>query len=318
MKHRNLVVDLYNQIFMIRYATLKTPAREQRKEPMAMEVIFFECFNFILKIAKEHKCDSILIACDSPNVWRKSVYPDYKNSDHDDIYYEDAIGASNMIMEVFSNHSNAGVVRVPESEADDIIALFCNESEGVENIILSNDKDFVQLLSSTTRQYAPQQKKFRESEDPEFDLFMKCIRGDKSDNIASAFPRVREKVIKDAWDDPLAIKNLLETVRSDGKKVNEVFEFNRQLIDLKQQPDYIKDAIRREIAKPVEPNFSDFSIQKYLAEVGLKEKAKSLDFQLNALKKPPVWKADSSQVLTENKNESPIARFARNKRENMA
>lgn len=290
MGHRNLVVDLNNNVFMIRHATIKTPKRNERREQFVKELIFKELVKYVVTFANEHKCDSIVIACDSPKVWRKDLYLDYKDSSHEDVYYEDCIEAANLAKEFFRTCTNSIVLEVPHTEADDIIAIYCNESEGVENIILSSDKDFMQLINERTRLYSPPQKKFREAEDPQYELFFKCIRGDRNDNIDSAYPRVRETKLKEAWDDPMAMQNLLETVRRDGKKVGECYDFNKKLIDLTMQPDWVKNDIRAAITTSQSKNFGEMRVMAFFGKNNLKKFSDMLTYKERPLRGQPKWK----------------------------
>lgn len=272
MPHRNLIVDLNNNVFSTRYSKIKTPGRNQRKEEYVTELIFKDMITYIAKFANENKANSILIACDSPHVWRKDLYAEYKGaSNHEDVYYDECIAAANLCKEFFRECTNSSVVEVPRTEADDIIAVFCQESEGVENIILSSDKDFIQLIDENTRLYSPTQKVWRESEDPDYDLFVKCIRGDKNDNVMSAFPRVYATRLEKAWNDPLEMQNLVETVRKDGVKVGDALDHNRSLIDLARIPDYIKNDIRAAITKPAQKAFGEFRIARFFTKNNLKK-----------------------------------------------
>ena len=286
--HRNLIVDLNNLTFVTRFSKLSTPKSHQRKEDHAMEYIFKEVVSYIGYFAHTNKCNAILIAVDSPHVWRKDFYSDYKDSSHEDPYHEDCIEAAKLAARFFMECTNASVVKAERAEADDIIGIFCNESK-TENIILSSDKDFIQLLSDRVRLYSPSQKVFRESDDPEFDLFLKCIRGDRNDNIDSAFPRVRESKLREAWGDPMELLNLLETIRPDGKKVYDCFEENRRLIDLTEQPEYIKDNIREAIDSEIkrsqeEKSFSELKIMKFFGDLGMKTSADTFEHRYRALK----------------------------------
>lgn len=279
--HTNLIVDINNGVFRTRFGKLKTPGRNQRKDPYAKEFIFKELVDSIVRSAIEFKCDAILIACDSPNVWRKQVYDLYKVKDEEkDVYYQDCIDAADMCKRFFDQCTNSKVIQVPRAEADDVIAIFCQENPGtVKNIILSSDKDFIQLIDENTSLYSPQQKVFRETEDAKFDLFLKCIRGDQNDNIPSAYPRVRETKLKEAWNDPVALQNLFETVTKSGGKVYDLYQRNKQLIDLTQQPIDVKNAIKQEIYKTVPKRFSDFKVAKFFVENNLKEFSNMLNMR---------------------------------------
>lgn len=288
---RNLIVDLNNVVFTTRHMFLKTPTRNQRKDAFARELIFKETVSYIVRFAMEHKCNGIVITSDSPTKnWRKEIYSDYKNTPHgEDVYFDDCINAANLVKEFFKTCTNSMCLEVARAEADDIIAVFTSESVGVENIILSSDKDFVQLINKFTKLYSPPQKKFRTSEDPGYDLFLKCIRGDRNDNIPSAYPRVRETVLQKAWEDPYEMQNLMETVRKDGVKVGDAFKYNLDFIDLSLQPVDIRDAIRDEINKPYNPQFSEFKIMKFFVNNYLKEHKDMLQYRLFPLKHKPVF-----------------------------
>ena len=115
----------------------------------------------------------------------------------------------------------------------------------------------------------------------DYALFNKCIRGDSSDNIFSAYPRVREQSTKKSigimdafldrkdkgynwqsfmnstWDNPLGEKQL----------VRECYERNRKIIDLNEIPDELKEefdnAIKEELVKEPRSNVG-FYVGKYL------------------------------------------------------
>lgn len=104
----------------------------------------------------------------------------------------------------------------------------------------------------------------------EYALFLKCIKGDKSDNIFSAYPRITEKTtktkigIRDAfldrykkgydwqsfmnseWEDPTGKKHI----------VKEEYEFNRKLIDLNMIPVELKEKIDEYIYSQTKKEFN--------------------------------------------------------------
>ena len=100
-------------------------------------------------------------------------------------------------------------------------------------------------------------KELKLLEDPEYLLFKKCIRGDATDNVFSAYPGVREKGtknsvgIREAYDDRnkqgFHWNNLMlqKWTDHDGieHRVRDDYERNRTLIDLNAQPDDIKIAV---------------------------------------------------------------------------
>lgn len=104
--------------------------------------------------------------------------------------------------------------------------------------------------------------------DPEYELFKKIIRGDSSDNIMSAKPGAREKGsakkpgILEAYNDrhgrgydwTLFMQDEWEDHNGNMVKVLDAYNRNRQLIDLRAQPDHIKELmdsiILEEVQKP--------------------------------------------------------------------
>lgn len=293
MAHRNLVVDLNNLVFATRYSKIKTPGRNRRKEEFVTELIFKEMITYIAKFSIENKVDGIMVACDSPHVWRKDIFPSYKSaSNHEDVYYDECIRAANLCKDFFRECTNSQILEVPRAEADDIIGVFCNESENVENIIMSSDKDFIQLLSETTSLYSPTQKEWRKSEDPQFDLFVKCIRGDRNDCVPSAFPKVYQTRLEKAWNDPLEMQNLVETVRKDGVKVFDALEMNLNLIDLSCVPEWLKENIRAAIMKPPQKQFGEMKMMSFFGKHNLKKFSDMLTYKERPFRGTSKWKCN--------------------------
>lgn len=292
-QHTNLLVDLNNVVFSTRFAKVKNPARGI-KEPLVAQFIMKEVIQSIVFHANLFKVDAIAITCDSPNVWRRDIFPTYKgNRDKDDIYHDECIEAAMLTKEFFTTVTNSSVFENPRSEADDCIAVFCQESTGVNNIIMSADKDFIQLTNGRTKLYSPTQKTWRTSEDTEFDLFLKCIRGDTNDNIRSAFPRVRETRLRNAWDDPVEMMNLMETVRKDGVKVLDAFEMNLALIGLSEQPQNIRDEIIEMIKEETSRRkcYGELKIMKFFHENELSEHKEMLVYKERPLRGSVVFQA---------------------------
>jgi len=108
-------------------------------------------------------------------------------------------------------------------------------------------------------------------------LFEKCMRGDSSDNVFSAYPGVREKGTKnkvglrEAYSDRdskgYSWNNMMLQRWSDHNgiehRVLDDYERNRQLIDLTAQPDDIKQIISETISTATQAN-------KNVSQVGLR------------------------------------------------
>ena len=269
IKHKNLIVDVNNIVWKIRH-TLKLNKR--KKEPFVPQLLFIKFIDEMNMMYKKYQSTGAICAFEGKSNWRKTVYADYKNREVDDIYYEDVQEAIIMLRDFLETHTSIYAMSVHGSEADDVIAVVCQESgEDVENVIISSDKDFVQLLKfPNVRLFSPQQNEERTCDDPEFELFLKCFRGDPSDNIYSAFPRVRKTKLEEAYyGESLSYLNLMETVNKDGTKVGDRFIENKLLIDLEKQPVAVRRAINDAIVGYVPGKYNQGDVMKYARERNL-------------------------------------------------
>lgn len=183
--------------------------------------------------------------------------------------------------------TNVSVIRHENAEADDVIARFINLHPNDQIYIISSDSDYHQLISDNCYQYNPVanqlitpegffddkgrqvvDKKTKEPKllgDPQFILFEKCMRGDATDNVFSAYPGVRTKGSKnkvgltEAYEDRtkqgFAWNNLMLQRWTDHEgvehRVKDDYERNRTLIDLNAQPQEIKDKVDEAIRNGV-------------------------------------------------------------------
>lgn len=115
--------------------------------------------------------------------------------------------------------------------------------------------------------------------DPEWDLFVKCIRGDSSDNIKSAWPRVQTKKMKEAfYGDTLAWNNFINSFwgqEGNRQSVRERYEFNKMLIDLTDQPEEVIELMDEIIEESVKIERKQL-VGAYFAKFCQKHKLTSL------------------------------------------
>jgi hypothetical protein len=273
----NSVIDISNLTHVVRHSLFK------KNDTFSKSLLIGAVISLVINVSKKYKVDGILIAGDSKNVWRKDIYADYKGNRKDlrDEYHHLVIECMVELQDFFNNYTNIPYISADRAEADDIIAVACQINKH-GNVIMSSDKDFIQLLDEKTKLYAPTLKQERSSDDAQFDLFVKCIRGDMGDNIFSAYPRVRIKVLEEAWIDPYKMTNVLEATRKDGQVVKNVYNLNRELIDLTRQPNVVRTDIISALNGIGSGNYNHVNILRFLGEHGLKEMAKELD--INTLK----------------------------------
>lgn len=184
--------------------------------------------------------------------------------------------------------TNVSVLRHETAEADDLIARFIHLHPNDTHYIISTDSDYVQLIAPNVLQYNgvtnelitidgyfkdngkpvidKKTKEHKLLEDtPEYLLFKKIIRGDGGDNVFSAYPGVREKGtkntvgIREAYEDRdkqgFNWNNFMlqKWVDHNGveQRVRDCYERNKMLIDLKAQPDDIKQKVDQRIKESV-------------------------------------------------------------------
>jgi len=214
------------------------------------------------KFRKEY--GEMVIACDSGNVWRKQVFPNYKagrkanreKSEHDwDAIFNMLATIKNEI-KTFMPYK---VIEVESCEADDIIATLIKKikkriipQHKKKILILSGDKDFIQLHGPDVRQYNPVLNKFvGKGEDPVIYIREHILKGDRSDGIPNVLSD-DNVFIEGRRQKPLSKKKL-------NNWVNDVFFYtnfteeeeknysrNRKLIDLSCIPQDIEDKINNE------------------------------------------------------------------------
>ena len=261
-----------------------------------------------IKKAWQDFSGSHVVFCLEGRSWRKDHYKPYKaqraasraahterEAEEEKVFWE----AFDTFKEFVTEKTNCTVLQHSRLEADDLIAGWIQSHPNDNHVIISTDTDFVQLIAPNVKQFNSVMettithegifdakgkrvidKKTQEPKaipDPQWLLFEKCMRGDTSDNVFSAYPGVREKGTKnkvglrEAYGDRdskgYSWNNLMLQRWSDheGKehRVLDDYERNRILIDLSAQPEEIKNIITETIATATGAN-------KNISQVGIR------------------------------------------------
>jgi len=214
-----IIVDTANTFFRARHV-VRGDASE--KVGMSLQIIL----NSVRKAWRDFN-GSHVIFCLEGRSWRKDHYEPYKRQrtearaaqspreqEEEKIFWETFDEFKNFIIE----KTNCTVLQHPQLEADDLIAGFIQAHPNDNHVIISTDGDFAQLIAPNVKQYNgvmeittthegyfdakgkrvvdKKTKQDKPAPDPQWLLFEKCMRGDTSDNIFSAYPGVREKGTK--------------------------------------------------------------------------------------------------------------------------
>lgn len=190
-------------------------------------------------IRKFNPCEIILCIDAVKTSWRKKVYSEYKANrkllrDASDFDWSSYFEHINIFVEDLK-FLPFKVIQVPYSEADDIIAVLSKNLSDSENIVLSSDSDFIQLLKNPhVKIFDPLKNKYVTDKDPDRTLHIKIIQGDSGDNIPAIKERVGEKTAIKLLDTG-ALGPLLES----SSEIRDKYERNKTLISF----DYIPNAI---------------------------------------------------------------------------
>ncbi len=221
---------------------------------------------------------NMVIACDDKHYWRKQIFPHYKAGrkkmrEESDIDWPAVFETLNKIREEIKQNLSYTVVHVEGCEADDIIATLCFHAKE-DVLILSADKDFIQLHNEKVIQFDPIRKRNVQVEDPQQYLKELVIRGDSGDGIPNALSGddsfvegIRQKAVSKnklsqwlqmSWDELYNVPDL---------KVG--IERNHKLISLSEIPEDIGVKIWDEYVKQTESP-KKVNIIEYLQQHKLK------------------------------------------------
>lgn len=220
---RIMLVDALN-MFLRGY--IVNPSLSTNGNPIGGTVGFL---NILGKLCREIKPDQVMICWDSPggSLKRRQINKEYKagrkpikkNYEVDGMdeqsEYENKIWQQETLIHIM-NHMPVMQFMLHGVEADDIISFLATSErlKGCEKVIVSSDKDFIQLLDDETVLYRPIQDevlntpKILEKYDisPQNFVLGRIMAGDKSDNLegirgvglktaAKRFPFLKEEKI---------------------------------------------------------------------------------------------------------------------------
>jgi 5'-3' exonuclease len=293
-----ILVDTANTFFRARHVVR---GDIDTKVGMAMHITL----NSIKKAWLDFKGDHVVF-CLEGRSWRKDYYEPYKRNrqeardaltpreaEEDKVFWE----IFDEFKEFVDTKTNCTMMRHAQLEADDLIAGWIQNHPNDDHVIISTDGDFAQLIAPNVRQYNgvsnttithegyfddkgrpvvdKKTKEEKPAPDPQWLLFEKCMRGDTSDNVFSAYPGVRKKGTKNKvglleayadkdtkgfnWNNMM----LQRWVDHNGEEHRVLDDYNRNvtLCDLTAQPAEIREIIDTTIQN-VEP--------KNISQVGMR------------------------------------------------
>jgi len=279
-----ILVDTANTFFRARHVI-----RGDLNDKIGMSI--HTVLGSVRKAWRDFKGDHVVF-CLEGRSWRKDYYAPYKRQraegraamspseqEEERVFWETFDNFKDFII----NKTNTTVLQHPQLEADDLIAGFIQAHPNDHHVIISTDGDFAQLIAPNVKQYNgvmeittthegyfdakgkrvvdKKTKQDKPAPDPSWLLFEKCMRGDTSDNVFSAYPGVRTKGTKNkvGLQEAYADRNtrgfnwnnmmLQRWVDHNGEEHRVLDDYNRNvtLCDLTAQPENIKVLIKETI-----------------------------------------------------------------------
>lgn len=298
---KRMVVDTANILFRVAAAHGKYNQSGTPEEQAGLALHM--ALNTLNKYFKKFKPDEMAVTFEGTNNWRKEYTKSskclsgkvYKANRVKDSSMEPFFELIRAFEDLARNHTSLICLSNPVLEGDDLFGGYVlkHTANGDEVIGVSGDRDFVQFCDIPGFTLInPDTGKPRTlldtcgKDDGEFFMFEKGMRGDKGDNVFPAYPRLRKARMELALKDEYEMTKLMnetwsvtdeETAVVKEFVVGELFKENQTLMNLRGQPDDIKEIIQlvleHESANHGKWNFFQFT--KFCGKYGLKQIAEN-------------------------------------------
>ena len=206
---------------------------------------------FNIKFREEY--GEMVLCADAADPWRRDIFPNYKHQRRkgrveSQIDWDGLFKIMSDIREEFTTKLPYKVLHVDKTEADDIIATLVKQQTEDLYLIISGDKDFIQLQHyGNVYQFSPLLKSFiGEQVDATVFLREQIIKGDRSDGVPNILSD-DDIFLRDERQRPINKKRLEEWSNIDniplGSETRKYYDRNKKLIDLSMIPDNISESI---------------------------------------------------------------------------
>lgn len=248
-------------------------------EDLVRHIILNIIRNVRIKFKEEY--GELVIADDNRQYWRREFFPFYKAS------RKKSREAMNIDWTVFFSYTDKikkeigenlpyKYVNVEQAEADDIIAtLVRNVPEASPFVIVSSDKDMIQLHREDVKQYDLVHKKWVTHDNPKEYLFEHILKGDTGDGVPNIVSPDNCFVLGQRQG--RVTQNVIEAVRNiENEPENRHYRNyvrNKTLVDLSMIPKEIQDRIidkYQQISKPSRTQMRLYFASKELNDLSTK------------------------------------------------
>lgn len=250
-----IIVDLNQVMLSNLLMQLGNHTNAQIEENMVRHMILNSLRSYRTKFFSDF--GELVIACDNTNYWRRQYFPYYKANrkkaqEKSEIDWKSVFECMNKIRSELKEFFPYKVIDIESAEADDIIGTLVREfgsemNSGEQILILSGDKDFIQLHKyANVKQYDPTRKKWITHNDPNQYLKEHILKGDAGDGVPNILSSDNCFVVGERQR-PLTAKKIEHYIKITPTEMEtniaRNYFRNEKLIDLTHTPDELREKI---------------------------------------------------------------------------
>jgi len=253
---------------------------EELEEDMVRHMILNSIRMYRTMFKEEY--GEVVLTYDSRHYWRRDIFPQYKQNrkksrENDSKDWNKIFGLLNAIKSEFKEILPYKYVEVYGAEADDIIGTLCKEYQDQKVMIISGDKDFIQLQKyKNVKQYSPILKKYVNGHNPDTYIKEHILKGDSSDGVPNVLSP-DHTFVEGLRQRPLSKKKIEAWLNSEtgmSEEVKRNYQRNHKLINLDNTPDDLQKSILDTFNEA--PSGDRSKILTYFIENKLKELTDSI------------------------------------------
>lgn len=251
-----------------------------RKDGTPTGAVYGFC-NMLMKLLGDHEGDYIAVALDAgKKTFRNDIYADYKANRPP--APDDLIPQFPLVREAVEAF-NLPSLQVEGFEADDLIATYTRQATqmGLDVLIVSSDKDLMQLVDDNVTMFDPLKSRFIKHEQvvekfgvaPELVLDILSLMGDSSDNIPGV-PGIGPKIAAELINQYGSLDALLERTSEvkQNKRRENLEKFKDQALLSRELASLSFEAPMQHTVEALEFKSADnVKLAKFLAEQGFKK-----------------------------------------------
>jgi hypothetical protein len=246
-----ILVDLNQVLISNLMAQTRGKSDIKPNKEMIRHMVINSLRGFNLKFKEQY--GTMVLCADAGDPWRRDIYPNYKHARRkgrvdSDTDWDNIFNCITEIKNEIAENFPYVMMYIEKAEADDIIGALVFNHTNRPIMIISGDKDFIQLQSNkNVKQYSPIQKVFvGEGLDPKKFLHEQIIKGDRSDGIPNILSP-DDIFLTGEKQRPINKKRLEEWANVSniplGSETSKYYERNKRLIDLSCMPKELERTI---------------------------------------------------------------------------